>query len=97
MDLKTLLDQIKEAEAEVIQEEQLLFKTPQLTATHYAILKILEEQPILIQPTLKWLQNKQAQLAATQLLALYSIEDIKAMYSQDEWEIFKQKYNIIGV
>ena len=61
MDLKTLLDNI---DGDLDKEEQLLFGTQKLTPSHQAILKILEEQPILVQPTLSWLQDKKSHLSA---------------------------------
>lgn len=91
MDLKALLDQV---ENDVEKEEQLLFGNQRLTPTQQEIVRILEEQPILVKPTLDWLQAKKAHLSAVQLLALYNVQDIKAMYSEEEWKIFKEKYNI---
>lgn len=91
MDLKTLLNNI---DGDLDKEEQLLFGTQRLTPTHQEILKILEEQPMLVQPTLNWLRDKKAHLSALQLLSLYNKEELKAMYTKEEWELFKQRYNV---
>lgn len=91
MSLKELL---KEMDDEVAQEEALLFNTKPLTVNHNSILEILNELPILVQPTLNWLQTQKRRLSAAQLTALYSTEELKQMYSEEEWKNFKQMYNV---
>lgn len=46
-----------------------------------AIVAILQQQPLLVQPALTWLQAKQAELARVQLEALYTPEQLEQMVS----------------
>jgi len=91
MSLKELL---KEIEDDVTKEEEYLFNIKSPTASHQQILEILYELPILVQPTLKWLQAKKMKLAGVQLMTLYSTEELKQMFTPEEWEIFKTIHNI---
>jgi hypothetical protein len=46
-----------------------------------AILAILQDQPILVEPTLNWLMERRAALAQRQLEVLYTPEQLEAMYA----------------
>jgi len=46
------------------------------------LVRTLHEHPILVEPALNWLREKQAQLARAQLEVLYSPEQLAEMYEQ---------------
>lgn len=54
------------------------------SAKFQAVLAILQEQPILVEPTLNWLMEKRALLAQKQLEVLYTPEQLEAMYEAME-------------
>lgn len=45
-----------------------------------SIVAALTENPILVAPTLAWLQEKRAAIARAQLQTLYTSEELEAMY-----------------
>ncbi len=49
-----------------------------------AIAKVLIDQPLLVQPTLEFIQQKQAAMAEAQLIALYGEERVREMQAQIE-------------
>jgi len=54
----------------------------ELTPRMVAIVQLLQAEPILCEPCLRWLKQKQAELAAAKLQTLYTTEEIAAMQHQ---------------
>ena len=57
-----------------------LFRSPKFKE----VVGILQQQPLLVQPALNWLRQKQAELARVQLEALYTPEQLEQMYAEAE-------------
>ena len=89
---KKLSERLNELESEVNAEEAFLWGTVQQqqapqnsllnSAKFREIIAILDSLPLLVQPTLNWLRIKQADMSMAQLRALYTDEQIKAMYKE---------------
>ena len=60
------------------QQDTDLFNSPKFQEIVYLLLK----SPILVAPTLNWLQSKHAEIARAQLEALYTPEQLEAMYAK---------------
>lgn len=91
---KTLKEWMEELDTAVLEEEQRLFGSYQITPEQQSIINILNENPLLVRPTLTWLQKKKAQIAAAQLLALYDLEELKSKMSDEDWALFKLQHGI---
>jgi len=89
---RTLSKRLAEIEAEVDAEESAMWGTVQqqqaprdslLNSSKFReIIAILSGLPLLVQPTLNWLRSKQAEMSMAQLRALYTDEQINAMYKE---------------
>jgi len=88
--MKTSLSDMKEflenADDAIAKQSQLLFGNTVAavdklagSAKYQEILKILHDQPILVEPTLNWLRNKTSELATAQLSALYTPEELEEL------------------
>jgi hypothetical protein len=51
----------------------------QITPKMVEVVQLLVANPLLVTPTLKWLKQKEAELAGAQLAVLYSSEELTAM------------------
>jgi hypothetical protein len=83
MDSK-ILEQLKEMSAEVQAEEERLFGSPQQndlsrSAKYQELTRILHDNPILVEPALRWLKATQAKLAAATLNVLYTPEELEEL------------------
>lgn len=73
---------IEKIDAENREDEEAAFGTLYSNPTFLEIKNILEQNPLLVGPALKWLKEKQADMVRNQLLALYSAEELEEMRKQ---------------
>lgn len=82
-----MLEELDKREAEDQAEDAALFgpqnREPLAASDKYkAIRQILNQEPILVQPCLQWLQLKLAELANAKLATLYTQEQLEEMRKQ---------------
>ncbi len=83
--LKEMLEAMDVSDQDILSEEaSLLGNNKQLTPRMIEIMRILQEQPLLCQPCLAWLQQKQSQIAESTLAVLYSPEELQRMKEEVE-------------
>ena len=79
-----VLEQLKALTDEVDAEEQRMFGTPRAddlsrSVKYQELTRILQDNPILVEPALRWLKATQAKLAAATLSVLYTPEELEEL------------------
>lgn len=90
--LSDITVKLKEMEEAIEAEEAKMFGNVQASGLrtldlerspkYKEVLKILHASPILVEPTLRWLQKIQSKLAAAQLSVLYTSEELEELRKQ---------------
>lgn len=83
----SLKEMVAELDAQTAAEEQQLWGAPggvnlSNSPKFQEVVRILHEQPLLVQPVLEWLRSMKSRMAMAQLQVLYTPEQIEAMTKQ---------------